>query len=575
MAKPSTDEPPDSRIPPAWWKHIVALGVVLAAIVPLFASGDIASPDEGLYSAQAAALADGSWWSERPAPDLDPDGSMDPLRPGAVDGREHLLYSRHPLYPLLLAPLYALGGSAAMLLLSVVGTVAAAAATSLLTGRLRPELTVPALWVTGLGSPLVFDASLVMAHAPAVAGAAWLMWALARAVDDRSVPWLAAAAPLAVVTALLRSEGVVAVAAIGCATALAALIRPRDFRAATWGLVVVGLAGGTHLLDEQWAASLVRGAGQGGSSFDRKANALTALWNDLLVPWTRNGTDLTLTVVMAAVFAVIGAALLRVRLPSPLLPVTMLLVAAAAALARHVEAPPRNISGLIPAFPLVVGGLFGLRRSHLAHPVARRCGLMAGLTTAGIAVTSYGVGGLTQWGGRFFHVLLPALIPLALTGLGGVTGRLAPQARLVAISALVVLTGSHSVLALRANHEVRAATGRILAELASVTPTDEVAADRTVTLWLRLSNSGDTRMAWREVVDGTPLLSLPRPELLEPFLERAQRRIDRIEIFTHLDAELTTQIVAAAAEPTGWEVDRRPATPAGYTHLRLETRPSR
>jgi len=547
----------------------VALGVVLVALVPLFASGDIASPDEGLYSAQAAALADGSWWSERPAPLLDADGSMDPLRPGAVDGDEHLLYSRHPLYPLLLTPLYALGGSAGMLLLSVAGTMAAATATSLLAGRLQADLVLPALWVTGLGSPLIFDASLVMAHAPAAGAAAWLLVAVTRAVDDGHVAWLAAAVPLGALAAMLRSEGVIVVAATGVATAGVALLRRRpDLRAIAIGVSIVGLAGATHLLDEHLAARVGRGSA-GGSSFDRGTSPWNALWNDLVVPWTRDATDLTVTVVLAAVFGIVGMALLRARLPSPVLPVSMLAIAAVAAVARHLEAAPGNISGLVPAVPLLVGGLLCLRREQLAAPLAGRSVLLAAATTVGIAATSYGVGGVTQWGGRFFHVLLPAVIPLALAGLHHTIHGLPRPTRLVVVATSLVLVGSHSVLALRANHHVRSNTDRILAELASVAPDASTATDGTVTLWLRLSDSGDTRMAWREVVAGRPLLAVPRPEVLQPALERARDDVERIEVFTHLSPELATAILEPPARRTGWQVELRPATPGGYTHLRM------
>lgn len=573
VAEPATDDPHPGRIPPGWWRHVVALGAILVAFVPLFSSGDIASPDEGLYSAQAAALVDGSWWAERPAPGLDPDGSMDPLRPGAVDEDEHLPYSRHPLYPLLLAPLYALGGSAAMLLLSVAGTLAAATATSLLAGRLQADLVLPALWVTGLGSPLVFDASLVMAHAPAVGAAAWMLVATTRAVDDGRTVWLGALVPLGVLTAMLRSEGVIVVAATGVATAGVALLRPRrDLRAIAIGVSIVGLAGATHLLDEHLAARIARGS-MSGSSFDRRSSVWNALWNDLAVPWTRDATDMTVTVVLAAVFGIIGLALLRARLPSSVLPASMLLIAAAAALARHLEAAPGNISGLVPAFPLLVGGLLCLRREQLAVPLAGRSVLLAAATTIGIAATSYGAGGVTQWGGRFFHVLLPAVIPLALGGLHRAVHHLARPTRLVVVAASVVLVGSHSVLALRANHHVRANTDRILGELATVAPDASTATDRTVTLWLRLSDSGDTRMAWREVVAGRPLLSVPRPEVLQPALERARDDVERIEVFSHLSPELATAILEPPARRTGWEVVVRPSTPGGYTHLRMVPSP--
>lgn len=110
----------------AVWLNAVALAVVLVVTLLLLNNGSIAIYDEAVYAAQAQALVDGSWVSERSAADLDPEGIANPLFDSTIVGDGAIAYSRHPLYPVLLVPLMAIGGYSAALFMSVFGVVAAA-----------------------------------------------------------------------------------------------------------------------------------------------------------------------------------------------------------------------------------------------------------------------------------------------------------------------------------------------------------------------------------------------------------------------------------------------------------------
>ncbi len=93
-----------------FWIAVGFMAVLLFSLIPLVNNDYIALPDEGAYSAQASALAHGSWWEPRPASDVDTAGYFDPVGSSAVRDELRLPYARHPLYSLTLSLFYRLGG---------------------------------------------------------------------------------------------------------------------------------------------------------------------------------------------------------------------------------------------------------------------------------------------------------------------------------------------------------------------------------------------------------------------------------------------------------------------------------
>ena len=165
--------------------------LVLLALVPVVGTASSFSADEGAVIVQARSLAgkltggDG-WIVEHPVPEVDPTGVNYPLENADRGENGFAPYAKHPLYPVLLAVADRAGGVTAMVLLSLAGTLAAAALAAGLARRIDPALARPTLWVVGLASPLLFDGYLVMAHALAAALAVGAVLLAVRAVEERS-----------------------------------------------------------------------------------------------------------------------------------------------------------------------------------------------------------------------------------------------------------------------------------------------------------------------------------------------------------------------------------------------------
>ncbi|HEV3401140.1 MAG TPA: hypothetical protein VG078_04905, partial [Acidimicrobiales bacterium] len=221
-----------------WWRrvwrlplgvHVAALAVVLVALVPVVGPGVSFSADEGAAIVQARHLARGDGWIvDHPVPEADPEGTNYPLELSArgLDGRT-APFAKHPLYAVLLGAASRLGGVTAMVLLSVAGTIAAAALAAALAGRMGPGLARPALWAVGAGSPLLFDGYLVIAHTLGAALAAAAVLCAVRAFEDRR-RWLSSAAGVlacAAVAVLLRTEASLFALALAATVAVAAVVR--------------------------------------------------------------------------------------------------------------------------------------------------------------------------------------------------------------------------------------------------------------------------------------------------------------------------------------------------------------
>src|SRR5690242_4555925 len=118
------------RVP--WWGHLIAIGVVLVALVPLLDDGQF-SADEGAALAQVDLLdRTGSWTAPNPSPDVDPEGRALPLELALrrADG-EWAPFAKHALY---IDALRVVSG----VWIGVGGLFLAAAGAALLARRLAP-----------------------------------------------------------------------------------------------------------------------------------------------------------------------------------------------------------------------------------------------------------------------------------------------------------------------------------------------------------------------------------------------------------------------------------------------------
>ncbi|MGH7362061.1 MAG: hypothetical protein ACREJI_10670, partial [Candidatus Methylomirabilales bacterium] len=188
------------------WMHVGALALVLVPLAALVGAPGFA-PDEGAAILQARSLSRGDGWIvAHPLPAADPTGRLYPIKLAEEGTKGFAPLAKHPLYPVLLAGANRVGGVAAMVLLSVAGTVAAAGLAGALAAHLEPGLVRPAIWVVGLASPLMFDGFLVMGHTLAATVAAAAVLAAVSSVEKRSWSLALAVAPCVALAALLRSE---------------------------------------------------------------------------------------------------------------------------------------------------------------------------------------------------------------------------------------------------------------------------------------------------------------------------------------------------------------------------------
>jgi hypothetical protein len=460
--------------------HLAGLAVVLLCLLPVVGTSGAFMPDEGAAVIQARSLARGDGWIvEHPLPEADPGGRHYPLALGEEGSRGVAPLGKHPLYPLLLAAAYRVGGVPAMFLLSVLGTVAAAGFAAALARRIEPALARPALWVVGLASPLVFDGYLLVAHSLGAAASTAAVVAAVVAVEGGRRRAPVAVAPAVVVAVLLRNEARLFVGALVVVLAATAA-RRRDTAAAAVAVVVAVAAGAAHLAERGWIARIVGSeAGAPVPPFRHgDPHFLRGRANGLVITWFTPGQSDAGPVVVVALVAMVGAlavGALRVRLhPDDRRGIVVPAVAAAAAAVVAVVVQPGNVvPGLLVAFPLVVAGLL-LDRGIFRGSVALLAAATAGLFTLAVLATQYPTGGTGEWGGRYFAIAVPVAVPVLLLALLRAGRRLPPGATSSPLAALVVCSLAMSVMAV-ASHRARVRSSTVLA--ASVVAASERVGD--------------------------------------------------------------------------------------------------
>ena len=411
-------------------RHVVVLAVVLFAALPLMHRGSMVSADEGAVLSQIWILEHrGGWGAENPAAAIDPWGEwfgIDIVE--SADGR-YFPYAKHPLYPVLALGAFRVAGLPAVVALSTLGTLAAAVLTALLARRVRPGSDVVALWVAGLVSPLFFDGYWVIAHSLGAAGAALAVWSAIRWFEGSAAIRCWPPIVLGVVAAvMLRSEGALFAVALGVGGLVVAAATRRVSASAP--AIVAVLAGGlAYVVDSRWHAAIV--GGNGLKAFvirDERSGWLAGRWSGayatLLRPHLLAPTALGMTWFGIAIVTVVVAYLVRTRGAEVGRTVrwaslVVMIVAPATLLLR-----PAPVPGLLVAFPLLGAGLVLATGRWLRAPGPLALAVTGAAFVAAVLATQYAVGGSMEWGGRFFHLALPLLIPLVLDSLAEAGARL-------------------------------------------------------------------------------------------------------------------------------------------------------
>ncbi len=400
--------------------HLFALALVLLALVPVVGTGTSFSADEGAAIVQARSLSRGDGWVvEHPMPEADPGNAYYPLELSTRGPDGTAPFAKHPLYALLLAGADRLAGVTGMVLLSVLGTVAAAGLAGLLAARIDTGLARPALWAVGLATPLLFDGYIVIAHTLGAAGAAGAVLAAATAFERRSRPWALAVAPWIAAAVLLRTEA--AFLAVGLAAG-AAVVGLRNDR------VVAGLVAGGSLFtafvarqaEAAWINRIVGGtaSGTGQTTPIPTAGFLSDRWDAFSLTWLRPGYDASpvveLLLVLMLATVLLGAYAVRRRRPGA---TTILAVAAGSAVAAVVLAPANIAPGLLVACPVIVAGLVMAGRDTVASSTARLAAVTSVVFALAVLATQYSTGGSGEWGGRYFALALPVAVPVLVAAI--------------------------------------------------------------------------------------------------------------------------------------------------------------
>lgn len=548
-----------------FWITAGVLLAVLLVLVPIVNDGSIAWPDDGVYAAQVDNLTHGSWTSARPLADLDADGANSAISPSFTAGDLQVPYDRHPLFVVALVPFYAAAGFVGMSLFSVLGTWGAAVAAGLLGRRLDSTYGVPALLLTGLASPLIFDAYLVSAHAATAAFVGFAALGASRVVDDRRWLPLLYTVPCAALAVALRSEGFIAVAALGVvigAMAVTSSIRLRQIRwqpiiAAT---VVLVTAVAVYLADNMWRQQIERVSGGTGGPLtavpdESERGLLSAVWTGLFRPWFASNLDAKPALALGAISIVLASVVLKVIPGRWLLPMALLgFGCSALVLQQFLEIT--LITGLFAAFPLLLAGLIQLRRSDVLDPLVMRGLATALLATALIAATTYADGGAVTWGGRFYHLLLPLVIPLAVLGLRRAGDVLPRRAGVIALVLVLLISASTSVFALRAQVQLRSTLGGVAEhtlDFAERHTTTQNPSDRPLIVVGLLYGDGTSRAFWDAGDRADVLAARGAPDIFRVIDRAKTAGYHSVTVVSNLTPPVLATVGISWLDRTGWE----------------------
>lgn len=537
---------------------------VLTAIAVAADTGFEVISDEGVVLAQAQHVLEGTWGRPLPVPGADPTGVWAPIDGSAASGGEYFPYVKHVAYPLAVAGATAVAGTVGPLLLSAWAVWLAALFGALIAARLDPRLRVPTLVVLAVGSPLVFDVGVVIAHGIGAALMGGLALSVLRWIDTGRSRWLVPAALAAVALTMFRSEGLLAVGAlcvvlvVGAATGRLARDVPRAHLLAAG--VLLGLCSiGAYVLDGWIAAQIlvdeIRPYSTVGSDFDLVGGRVSSLWASMLNPSDQREPAAAIAFV-SMLLTVCAALLVRSIVDSGLLRLAF----AGAALTAVVASATGTglVTGMLVAFPLLPAGLVLLRRDQLRDVTARLC-LWTGLVGAvAIWLPSYAIGGSSEWGGRFYHLLLPLLVPVAMLALARAAATLTPLDARLAGAALAVVTLSMSVAALREQHDLRARATATVEDVHAAVLADAAPGDRPVVLTDR---SGVGRYGWAKL-DRIRLLTVLEPAQLADALDALHDAgVERVQVVVGGEIELP-------ATAQDWQERSRGAI-GTWTHLEL------
>jgi hypothetical protein len=445
---PVAEGPPRHASALRWALHLLGIVALLGVGVLVVDNGAVLSADEGAVLIQARVLQETGGWVLASDPVLDPEGAWFPVIGGATVEGGRMPFVKPPWYPRLIAILLGAGGLGLVLFVHAVALAAAAWCVGRTVEILRPGWGIPTMWATAFGTPLLFDGFWVIAHSISVAGAALALLGATRFACDR---WRWGAGVMVVgivVSAGFRIDGVLAGLALAPAIVVATWSRSRLAGLAGAALATtaslatyVGVSAAAASVTGAEGTTLVRPS-QSGSFV---AGRLHAAGQTLL-----KGALFDATSAAVASLAAVGliAAAIAIRRGVSGKPITGLAGVSMVAAGWWIVRPADMIPGLLIAAPGVIVGWALLRSDALRLPAVRLAAVASLGTVLAVLASQSSDGGVGEWGGRYFHVALPAAIVVAAAGLSSADRIRPPRALIVAT---VVVSTLWSVGAMRAH----------------------------------------------------------------------------------------------------------------------------
>jgi hypothetical protein len=302
--------------------------------------------------------------------------------------------------------------------------------------------------------------------------------------------------------------------ALGLAVAVALEARRRR---ALWPIVAAPLLGGAAglLADHVMFTAVMHGAATDTGSVTSPAGGLIGgRVLAFIITWLLPSYSLNIGDALLVAAAILGAIAVRLARKDP--PerdgVRLFAVVAASAAVVRLGFGAEAVPGLLVAFPLLAAGLAALRRPTGRDPLSGRLLVAFVVFAAAVLATQYGTGGSGEWGGRYFAVGLPLIVPVVLLALRDVGGRLDLTTQRIALASTVVASvtlASLGVATLRRSHEDVAAFVAAVDATAREHPPGD--GDRAVVV---AANGAAGRFAF-EVVDRTRWLTVKPDQLAE------------------------------------------------------------
>ena len=185
----------------------------------------------------------------------------------------------------------------------------------------------------------------------------------------------------------------------------------------------------------------------------------------LMVTWlrpTQTGGGLVVLALLVMLAALVVGAVRSRRADGATRPVVVAGVVAAVAAVIAVLADPTNVvPGLLVAFPLAAAGLVALSRRSLSTPVTGLAAATFAIFALAVLATQYRTGGTGEWGGRYFALGLPALVPAVLLALRERGVALAPIARRVGAASLAACSVALASMAVASHRSANDDSARL------------------------------------------------------------------------------------------------------------------